>query len=34
MLNILLPAIIRDIAIIIGVCAIICYVSYRYWRNK
>ena len=34
MLDMMLPAIIRDIAIIIGVCAIIFYVSYRYWRNK
>jgi len=34
MIKLMLPAIIRDIAIIIGVCAIIFYVSYRYWRNK
>lgn len=34
MLDMLLTATIRDIAIIIGVCAIIFYVSYRYWRDR
>jgi hypothetical protein len=34
MLNLMLPAIIRDIAIIIVVCVIIFYISYRYWRDR
>jgi hypothetical protein len=34
MLDTLLTATIRDIAIIIVVCAIIFYVSYRYWRDR